>query len=62
MIALNVKIIVVLCLLFTSILDVIGQEIYSGYSLIAVVCILAVVFYYESKIYRIIRDISNKKD
>lgn len=58
----TVKLIVVFCLLFTSILDVIGQEIYSGNSLMAVVCILAVVFYYESKIYRIIRDISNKKD
>lgn len=58
----TVKLIVVFSLLFTSILDVIGQEIYNGYSIITVVCILAAVFYYESKIYRIIKGISDKKD
>ncbi len=58
----TVKLIVVFCLLFTSILDVIGQEIHNGYSLMAVVFILAVVFYYESKIYRIIRERSKRND
>lgn len=50
------KLIFILSLLFTSILDVMGKEINEGYSMVSIVLIAVTVIFYESKILRIIRD------
>lgn len=56
----SVKLIFVLGLLFTSICDVVGRQINTGYSLVVVVLIVIVAFYYEYRIIRILRN-RNKK-
>lgn len=55
-----IKFIFLMSLLFTSILDVMGQEINAGYSLGAVVLSVAAVLYYEYKIYTIIKKNSDQ--
>lgn len=55
-----VKLIFVVGLLFTSICDVMGRQINSGYSLVVVALIIIVAFYYEYRILKILRN-SNKK-
>lgn len=57
----TIKLIFTLCLVFTSVCDVMGNEIQKGYSLIVVVAIVIVAVYYEAKVIRILRDL-NKKD
>lgn len=49
------KLIFVISLLFTSICDVMGKQINSGYSIVVVVLIVAVAFYYEYRIIQLIR-------
>lgn len=55
-----VKLIFVLSLLFTSICDVLGNEMSSWYSVAVVFLILATVFYYESRILRRLRNKDKK--
>lgn len=55
-----VKLIFVLGLLFTSICDVVGRQINTGYSLVVVVLIVIVAFYYEYRIIRILRNCNKK--
>lgn len=55
-----VKLVFVLGLLFTSICDVLGKQINSGYSLVVVVLIVIVAFYYEYRIIKLLRN-RNKK-
>ena len=50
-----VKLIFVISLLFTSICDVMGVQLNGGYSLVAVVLIVAVTVFYEVKIIRLLR-------
>ena len=50
-----VKLIFVISLLFTSICDVMGVQLNGGYSLVAVVLIVAVTVFYEVKIIRRLR-------
>lgn len=54
-----VKLIFVISLLFTSICDVMGQQINKGYSLLVVVLIVVTALYYEYQIIKILRE--NKK-
>lgn len=56
----TIKLIFTLCLLFTSVCDVLGNELNSGYSVIIVAAIVIVAVYYEGKIIRILRE-QNKK-
>lgn len=56
----TVKLIFTLCLLFTSVCDILGNQINSGYSVVVVIAILVVAVYYEIKIIRILRN-QNKK-
>lgn len=49
------KLIFVLSLLFTSICDVLGIEVYRGYSLLTVALIVAVNIWYEWKIIKLLR-------
>lgn len=56
----TVKLIFTLCLLFTSVCDILGNQINSGYSVVVVVAIVVVAVYYEVKIIRILRK-QNKK-
>lgn len=56
----TIKLIFTLCLLFTSVCDVLGNELNSGYSVIIVAVIVVVAVYYEGKIIRILRK-QNKK-
>lgn len=49
------KLIFVISLLFTSICDVMGKQINSGYSLVVVVLIVITAFFYEYKIIQILR-------
>ncbi|MDD6306912.1 MAG: transglycosylase [Clostridiales bacterium] len=50
-----VKLIFVLGLLFTSICDVLGHQLNSGYSMIVVILVVVTVVYYEGKIIHILR-------
>lgn len=50
------KLIFVEGLLFTSICDVMGKQINSGYSLVVVVLMVLVAIYYEYRIIKILRD------
>ena len=50
------KLIFVEGLLFTSICDVMGKQLNSGYSLVVVVLMVAVAFYYEYRIIKILRN------
>lgn len=50
------KLIFVVSLLFTSICDVLGEQINTGYSLVVVALIVITALYYEYKIIRIIRN------
>lgn len=54
-----VKLIFVISLLFTSICDVMGQQINKGYSLLVVALIVVTALYYEYQIIKILRE--NKK-
>lgn len=54
------KLVFVVSLLFTSICDVMGKELNAGYSLVVVVLIVIVAFYYEYQIIKILRN-HNKK-
>ncbi|MGN0351720.1 MAG: transglycosylase [Roseburia sp.] len=56
----TVKLIFTLCLLFTSVCDILGNQINSGYSVVVVIAIIVVAVYYEIKIIRILRN-QNKK-
>ena len=56
----TIKLIFTLCLLFTSVCDVLGKQLNSGYSVIIVVAIVVAAVYYERKIIRILRR-QNKK-
>lgn len=51
-----VKLIFIISLLFTSICDVMGIEMNTGYSLVAVVLIVAVAIFYEFRIIKILRE------
>ena len=53
------KLIFVVSLLFTSICDVMGHQLNTGYSLVVVVLIVVVTLVYE---YRIIKILKNRKD
>lgn len=55
-----VKLIFVMGLLFTSICDVMGKEINTGYSLVVVALIVMVAFYYEYRIIKILRSRNQK--
>lgn len=55
-----VKLIFVLGLLFTSICDVMGRQLNTGYSLVVVVLIAIAALYYEYRILKILRS-RNKK-
>lgn len=55
-----VKLIFVVSLLFTSICDVMGHQLNQGYSLIVVVLMAGVTFYYEARIIKIFKN-QNKK-
>lgn len=50
-----VKLIFVLGLLFTSICDILGHQLNSGYSMIVVILVVVTVVYYEGKIIHILR-------
>lgn len=50
-----VKLIFVLGLLFTSICDILGRQLNSGYSMIVVILVVVTVVYYEGKIIHILR-------
>lgn len=50
-----IKLIFVAGILFTSICDILGQEIKAGYSLVILVLIVVTAFIYEYKIIRILR-------
>lgn len=56
----TIKLIFTLCLVFTSVCDVMGIEIQKGYSIIVVIAILVVAVYYETKVIRLLRE-QNKK-
>lgn len=56
----TIKLIFTLCLVFTSVCDVLGTEIQKGYSIIVVIAILVVAVYYEAKVIRILKE-QNKK-
>ena len=56
----TIKLIFTLCLLFTSVCDVLGKQLNSGYRVIIVVAIVVAAVYYERKIIRILRR-QNKK-
>jgi len=53
---LYVKLVFVVSLLFTSIYDVIGQDVDGGYSLISVGLMVAIAIGYEIKIFQILRN------
>ncbi len=57
----TIKLIFTLCLLFTSVCDVLGSRIDPGYSVIVVVAIVIVAVYYEVKIIRILKRQNKKK-
>ncbi len=55
-----IKLVIVISLLFTSVCDVLGIEMDPAYRLIVAILILPVTFYYEYRIFRILRN-SRKK-
>lgn len=58
----TVKLIFILSLLFTSICDIMGNEMDSWYSVLVVFLILVTVFYYEGRIIRAIRENEKNRD
>lgn len=57
-----IKLIFMAIILFTSVCDVLGTQINSGYSLLAAVLIAGVAGYYEWKIIRTLRKTKGKKE